>query len=64
MMMILTITKTKLNPTELNKSIFCNRPMEGRTSYEKESFVARFQVQRQLDGPREVNEPYGRAIHS
>jgi hypothetical protein len=64
MVITLTMTKTKLDPTEPNKSIFCNRPMEGRTSYEKESFVARFQVQRQRDEPREVNEPYGRAIHS
>jgi hypothetical protein len=64
MVITLTMTKTKLDPTERNKSIFCNRLMERRTSYEKESFVARFQVKRQRDGPREVNEPYGRAIHS
>jgi len=44
MVITLTMTKTKLDPTEPIKSIFCNRPVEGRTSYEKESFVARFQV--------------------
>ena len=38
--------------------------MERRMSYENESFVARFHVQRHGDGPSEVNEPYGRAIHS
>jgi hypothetical protein len=60
MMITLTMTRAKLDPTETNKSIFCNRLMERGTSYEKESFVARFQVQRQRDGPREVIEPYGR----